>query len=250
MVDSLGGMLICFGDIEVERSWGDRHPPENEEQRKARLRLGIVVEERKKTDDEYKKKTTKVLTQDEEDKRVHEDEETDKLVLELTEKCKPKEVMKVRLAEMSIHDLLIALNRMSEYDRMMSQEGILRFNNWDQENKLLEKHQRPFLDEHVRLDDVPDQAKYSTDPEVQTICEGITDMTSIPEPPESAKNAFAMTLFCMEAAFDCRSKDFLTYAFDSFPDRDYLIVTQPHTVAESQLLNKFTLVQKQSVNTF
>lgn len=66
----------------------------------------------------------------------------------------------------------------------------------------------------------------------------------IPEPPESAKNAFAITLFCMEAAFDSRSKDFLKYAFEAFPDRDYLIVTQPHTVAESSLLNKFTLVQK------
>lgn len=54
----------------------------------------------------------------------------------------------------------------------------------------------------------------------------------------------------MEAAFDSRSKDFLKYAFECFPDRDYLIVTQPHTVAESSLLNKFTLVQKQSINTF
>jgi len=64
------------------------------------------------------------------------------------------------------------------------------------------------------------------------------------------KNAFAVTLFCMEAAFDCRSRDFLKYAFESFPDRDYLIVSQPHTVAESSLLNKFTLVQKQSINSF
>lgn len=26
-LDSLGGMLLAFGDIEVKRSWGDRHPP-------------------------------------------------------------------------------------------------------------------------------------------------------------------------------------------------------------------------------
>ena len=54
----------------------------------------------------------------------------------------------------------------------------------------------------------------------------------------------------MEAAFDSRSKDFLKYAFDLFPDRDYLIVTQPHTVPENALLSKFTLVQKQLTNTF
>jgi hypothetical protein len=53
----------------------------------------------------------------------------------------------------------------------------------------------------------------------------IEDLDTIPEAPEKAKNAFAITLFCMEAAFDSRSKDFLQYAFDLFPDRDYLIVT-------------------------
>lgn len=66
----------------------------------------------------------------------------------------------------------------------------------------------------------------------------------------TAKNAFAITLFCMEAAFDSRSKDFLKHAFDRFPDRDYLIVTQPHTVAENSLLQKFTLVPKRPENTF
>jgi len=42
---------------------------------------------------------------------------------------------------------------------------------------------------------------------------------------DSAKNAFAITLFCMESAFDSRSKDFLKYAFELFPERDYLVVT-------------------------
>jgi len=54
----------------------------------------------------------------------------------------------------------------------------------------------------------------------------------------------------MEARFDSRSKDLLQYAFDLFPNRDYLIVTQPHTVAENSLFNKFTLAQKKSENTF
>ncbi len=54
----------------------------------------------------------------------------------------------------------------------------------------------------------------------------------------------------MEAAFDSRAKVFLKYAFERFPDRDYLIVTQPHTVSENSLLQKFTLVPKKSENTF
>jgi len=42
----------------------------------------------------------------------------------------------------------------------------------------------------------------------------------------------------------------LKYAFDAYPDRDYLIVTQPHTVVESQLLSKFTEPAKKTTNTF
>ena len=54
----------------------------------------------------------------------------------------------------------------------------------------------------------------------------------------------------MEAAFDSRSTDFLKHAFDEYPERDYLIITQPHTVVESQLLTKFTHPGKKSKNTF
>jgi len=54
----------------------------------------------------------------------------------------------------------------------------------------------------------------------------------------------------MEAAVDSRSRDFLKYAFELYPDRDYLIVTQPHTVPENALFAKFTLVQKKMANTF
>jgi hypothetical protein len=57
-------------------------------------------------------------------------------------------------------------------------------------------------------------------------------------------------LFCIEAAFDSRSRDFLKYAFELYPDRDYLIVTQPHTVPEQSLLQRFTQTLKKPENTF
>lgn len=96
----------------------------------------------------------------------------------------------------------------------------------------------------------PVELQYCSDPEYDEIVRGIEDLDSMPEPPEKAKNAFAITLFCMEAAFESRSKDFLKYAFDLFPDRDYLIVTQPHTVAENSLLQKFINTPKKAENTF
>lgn len=91
---------------------------------------------------------------------------------------------------------------------------------------------------------------YSSNPEIQALVSEINDLTSIPDPPEDTKNAFAITLFCMETAFDCRSFDLLKHAFDLFPDRDYLVITMPHTIPENALLSKFNLVAKKAQNTF
>ncbi len=50
---------------------------------------------------------------------------------------------------------------------------------------------------------------YSSDPEYEQIMHEVHDIEMIPSPPERAKNAIAVTLFCIEAAFESRSKDFL-----------------------------------------
>lgn len=155
---------------------------------------------------------------------------------------KPSKPIKVMLTLTSIHDLLNSLDKMGEYDRMLTDLNMTSFNFYDEEDKALERAGKPFVRDLVPLPDIDEHQEYSNDSEIQEICEQINDNTSIPDPPESAKNAFAITLFCMEAAFDSRSKDFLKYAFDLFPDRDYLVVTQPHTVPENALLSKFTLV--------
>lgn len=163
---------------------------------------------------------------------------------------KPQKPVKVILRETSIRDLLVSLERMTEYDRMLSDLQITTFSDFSEEDDALINAGKPYVKELVPLPPLEDQRTYSGDYNIQAICEQINDVTSIPDPPESAKNAFAITLFCMESAFDSRSKDFLKYAFDLFPDRDYLIVTQPHTIAENALLNKFCLVEKKAENTF
>jgi len=99
---------------------------------------------------------------------------------------------------------------------------------------LTKKYKKKFYDEEEVHEMAEEPSKiYSDNSEIQQIVSELNDLTSIPQPPDSLKNAFAITLFCMEAAFDSRSKDFLKYAFDEYPDRDYLIITQPHTVVES-----------------
>eukprot|EP00742_Colponemidia_sp_Colp-10_P005991 GILJ01006412.1.p1 GENE.GILJ01006412.1~~GILJ01006412.1.p1 ORF type:complete len:1622 (+),score=306.28 GILJ01006412.1:470-4867(+) len=75
-------------------------------------------------------------------------------------------------------------------------------------------------------------------------------LDDLPLPPDFAKNAFCVTLFCLDELFESRAKDFLEPAFALYPDKDYCIVTQPHTSPESTLLNNFSLVPKKPSNTF
>lgn len=139
---------------------------------------------------------------------------------------------------------------MGDYDRMMSDLEIVKEIDFDQESAALKRSGKPYFKELVPLPDVEEHCQYSQDPEIQNLVEALDDLTSIPDPPEWTKNAFVMTLFCMETAFDCRSYDFLKHAFELFPDRDYLVVTMPHTIPENALLNKFNLVSKKAQNTF
>jgi hypothetical protein len=131
---------------------------------------------------------------------------------------------------------------MSEFDRFLSDWGEISFKDFGAEDRALKDAKRPYMKQFVKLPPISNNVTYSSNPVTQKKCEEIEDLVQIPDPPESAKNAFAITLFCMEAAFDSRSQDFLKYAFEIFPEREYLIVTQPHTVPENSLLSKFTLV--------
>lgn len=51
MMENLGALLLCFGNIEYEANYGDRVPPETDEQRKAKLLLEMKRGERAKAAD-------------------------------------------------------------------------------------------------------------------------------------------------------------------------------------------------------
>merc|ERR1712216_229059 len=46
------------------------------------------------------------------------------------------------------------------------------------------------------------------------------------------------------------ARDFLRKAFMMFPEREYCVVTLPHTAAESSLLSNFTMVSPRPSSTF
>jgi hypothetical protein len=63
-------------------------------------------------------------------------------------------------------------------------------------------------------------------------------------------NAFCITLFCVDSTFESRTVSFLRAAFDVFPNRDYCLLTLPHSAPRTPLLEHFTLCAARPANTF
>jgi hypothetical protein len=157
------------------------------------------------------------------------------------QKKEPPKPIKIWQFLTSVYDFINSIEKMHEYDFTLNEMGFMTFDLSLEKEKIQkaklggdkQKTQakglqtapggRPGTASGHRDDHISEI--YSEDPYYQSIVKDLSDFETIPEPPEKAKNAFAITLFCMEAAFDSRSKDFLKHAFDRFPDRDYLIVT-------------------------
>ena len=49
-VENLGGILQCFGEIDHDHTWGERVPPETDEQRKAKMLLEIKKQDKLKAE--------------------------------------------------------------------------------------------------------------------------------------------------------------------------------------------------------
>jgi hypothetical protein len=68
--------------------------------------------------------------------------------------------------------------------------------------------------------------------------------------PQHAKDVFCVNMCCLDQAYQTQALDFLLPAFSLYPEKDYCIITQPHTGTNSPLLNAFTIVPPQPQNTF
>lgn len=237
MAENMGAILLCFGEIEHELRYGERVLEETEEEKREKLKAQKLIEQLEEQRREAEANGEKI------------DESEFKIPV-----IEPKKPVLKLLHLISITDMKFCAQKMFEFDKVLHEMSVQTFDINEEQSlmaMLTKKYKKKFYDEeeeHVKAEE-PSKI-YSDNPEIQNIVQKVNDLTSIPDAPDSLKNAFAITLFCMEAAFDSRSKDFLKYAFDEFPDRDYLIITQPHTVVESQLLCKFTHPLKKTKNTF
>eukprot|EP00392_Amoebophrya_sp_AT5.2_P005443 g5452.t1 len=68
--------------------------------------------------------------------------------------------------------------------------------------------------------------------------------------PDVMKDFFCVNLFCVDESIAHRSADFLLPAFALFPDKDYCVITQPHTSQITPFLQAFSIVPPKPSNTF
>jgi hypothetical protein len=61
-------------------------------------------------------------------------------------------------------------------------------------------------------------------------------------------NAFAIQLFCIGEKYESRSLDFLSKAFELFPDKDFCVMTLPPNVPEFPLIQNFLRVTPRETN--
>ena len=119
-VENLGGILQCFGEIDNDNTWGERVPPETDEQRKAKMLLEIKKQDKLKAEQAAKQTKKIEKTPEELEKQRKEEAEDKKREEELIAQMKPSKPIKVMLNLTSLHDLLNCLNRMGEFDRMLT----------------------------------------------------------------------------------------------------------------------------------
>lgn len=165
--ESLGSLLLCFGDIEVEQGWGDRVPADTEEQRKNKILLQMEETAKVKEQEERTKKAATGLykppTEDEEESLRNEYHAREAKIEQYKALAKAKPPIKQWIRETSIHDLLLALDRMAEYDRMLSDLAKIPFEGWSNEDRVLKKLNKPYVKEFVELPPVSNDQAYSSD---------------------------------------------------------------------------------------
>ena len=106
--EDIASILLCFGNIDVEKCWGDRVPPETPEENKARANLKAreekLIELQSQREKDIKQK--KIVSRDEEKKRNEEEAKILEDINMFKAQLKPKKPQKIKLSLTSLHDLI------------------------------------------------------------------------------------------------------------------------------------------------
>lgn len=127
------------------------------------------MQQDREEEEKKKEQKKKALTKDEEDNLRRKKEEELKLEQELLALIAPKKPIKCMLRETSIHGLLVALDKMAEFDRMLNDLGVIACD-FLLEDEALKEAGRPFVKELVPLPPLDENRQYSDVPHIQELC--------------------------------------------------------------------------------
>ncbi|CAD8112864.1 unnamed protein product [Paramecium primaurelia] len=145
----------------------------------------------------------------------------------------------------SYQEFIGAIQKLKKYDQMMCRLQLVRSNTIQSEvEEIIQEEQNQI----AKLEAAKQIQRTST--EYDEYVSQLQSIDQLPEVPKTAQNAVVINLFCIDERFESRSLDFVERAFELFPDREYLVLTQPYTVQETTLLQHFLQVPRKKHSTF
>lgn len=134
---------------------------------------------------------------------------------------------------------------MCEYDETMCRLGHIKSETLKE--KILQTQEK--AQNELKLEEQKRLQRFQQ-PENSEFRDLISNPDDLPEIPLEYQNAIVINLFCIDENYESRSGDFLRYAFKLFPEKEYIILTQPHTIPESSLLQLFIQIPKKHGSSF
>lgn len=134
LVENMGAILLCFGEIEHELHYGERVPEETEDDKRARIVVELKIKEREDARKEA------------EENGEHFDEaEHPKITM-----IEPKKPVLMLLHLISITDMKFCAQKMFEFDKVLAQMEIQKFEIAEEQAymaMLTKKYKKKFYDE-------------------------------------------------------------------------------------------------------
>lgn len=160
LLENLGAILMCFGEIEHELAYGKRVPPETEDERRARVIAAMKQKEMEEAKKEAEANGEKI---NEEDFKVP--------------RIEPKQPIMMLLHLISVTDLKFCCQKMFDFDKALHEMDIQKFD-VAEEAALMAEHTKRFKRKFYDEDPVyvmPEEPStvYSDDPSIQSIVEKI-----------------------------------------------------------------------------
>ena len=206
----------------------------------------------------------KIDVKDDKKKKANKDKNKKKDNLTVEEK-KDQKMVEATMLLTSIGEFFEAVNKSFKYDKILYELELiqsdvfqLEYQEYKKDLSILEdnnnnnytKYQSEYENIKNIIESKEDKECKEYYKKYKSQLENYNNYKDLPPITSNVLNAFCIKVFFIEQAFESRSTDFLLQAFDAFPDKDYMIVSQPHNYSENSLLEPFIRIPKKPDSLF